>query len=119
MEKIICEKCGHEMNVESTEWSTAVECPNCKWGWATTNIPAILEDETKYTITITPLSQATKEQLKTISEIKQCDFVDAKRILEAGGNICSDNAVKIKEIAQKIMKAAIGYCISPEFKYEI
>ena len=119
MGKIICEKCGHEMNIINTEWATSVECPNCKWGWATTNISAIFEDKTKYTITINPISQATKDQLKIISEIKQCNFIEAKRILEAGGDICIDTAVKTKEIAQKMIKVALEYYISPEFKYEI
>ena len=41
----ICEKCGTEMVPIDKKIPVGLTCPNCGWGWATTYIDPIIEDD--------------------------------------------------------------------------
>lgn len=43
----ICEKCGTEMVPIDKKIPVGLTCPNCGWGWATTYIDPIIEDDIK------------------------------------------------------------------------
>lgn len=51
-------------------FSEGMECPNCGWGWVTTNIGSIADDNTDYEIWLQPGIQATEQwNVRTHSQI--------------------------------------------------
>ncbi len=51
-EKMICEKCGNEMNVVKQELSCSCICPKCNWIWSTSCIAPINADNVLYSVSI-------------------------------------------------------------------
>ena len=77
-DKCICEKCGVEMKPLSEIYPIGMTCPNCGWGWATTYIDPINLDESDYQMILVS-SENSFSNIKIISEIANCNYIDAKK----------------------------------------
>ena len=116
-DKCICEKCGAEMKPLSEIYPIGMTCPNCGWGWATTYIDPINLDESDYHMILVS-SENSFSNIKIISEIANCNYIEAKNMIEnAPTEIFRGNAVEIKEIKQKLESASIDFKIEPKFPY--
>ena len=118
-EKMICEKCGNEMNVVKQELSCSCICPKCNWGWATSCIDPIKADNVLYSVSIEKTDISDMGAVKVISKAKNCNFLEAKTFLLQGGIVLQALAPEIKAVCEKLTNLGINYTITPEFPYEI
>ncbi|MCQ2555455.1 MAG: hypothetical protein MJ171_07370 [Clostridia bacterium] len=127
---MICEKCGTEMKKIERELSKGMECPNCGWGWITTDLEPILTDDTEYVIWLCQGNESCTSNIKLIAEIANLNYVQAKKLL------CSNHtellykaidvsaatiskAQRVQEIAKRLSEAGILFEITPDFPFEI
>ena len=127
-DKIICEVCGSEMIDRSTEYTTCMECPKCGWGWATTNIAPMAEDETDYEIWLSPGNEASTANVKLIAEIAGINYLESRKLIchetpvllyKAHNESISSlyKAQRVQIIAAKLKAAKMVFFIIPEFPY--
>ena len=119
MEKIICEKCGHEMVDKSSGPYVAVECPNCGHGWTTYDFALedeIVTDDTVYSVTLLK-NDSTIEKIKCVSCLSGKNYIESKNILINGGELISGFAPHIKNVKSELEKGGILFKISPDYKY--
>lgn len=117
-EKTICEKCGTEMLPIDPCKPVGMKCPKCGWGWATTYIEAIEQDQTLYTMSIDkqdPLIDA----VKLVAEVFSCNFLEARKSLIDGTFNVSGRACDIQKKAALLKKGNVSFRIEPEFPYSI
>lgn len=116
-DKCICEKCGAEMKPLSEIYPIGMTCPNCGWGWATTYIDPINLDENDYHMILVS-SENSFSNIKIISEIANCNFIDAKKKIEnAPTVIFIGKAVDVKNIIERLDNTKISIKIEPDFPY--
>ena len=95
-----------------------MNCPNCGWGWATTYIDPILEDDKEYSLIILEGNKTEKNVLKAIAKIAECNFIKAKEIIaDAPFVIKKGRASEIKNDKAMLEENEIAYSIGPEFIY--
>lgn len=120
-ENVICEKCGSVMVPivpDKPVGSIGMECPKCGWGWATTYIEPKYEDESVYKIVLDRGSDATKENIKVIASIMNCNYLRAKEVIADAGLILAEGkATEIEESTQLLLRSSIKYHIEPEWPY--
>lgn len=120
-EKVICEKCGAVMVPivpEKLVGSTGMECPECGWGWATTYIEPKYEDETVYKIVLDRGSETTKENIKAIAKVMNCNYLRAKEVInDADCVLAEGKATEIEKHIQQLLRSSINYHIEPEWTY--
>lgn len=117
-EKCICEKCGNEMKPLSDIYPVGMTCPNCGWGWATTYIEPIREDDTDYHIVLSVPYKPSLDKIRIIAGIANCNYIEAKDLSEkAPVEIYCGKAVNVRSIREKLEAAGIEIRIEPEFPY--
>ena len=119
-EKILCEKCGHEMKSIDENIPVGKTCTNCGWGWATTFIEPIYNDIQIYTITLNSVVSITKEPIKTIAEITGQNFLQTKKTLDNLPQVVfSGKAPEVLKICHSLKsKPFFDFKISPDFPYD-
>ncbi len=116
--KMICDKCGAEMRFKQDGHSICWVCDNCGEAVASTYFESYETDLTDYCILLVAPFKATMDILKLISEIANCNYVEAKRIVEkAPVEIFCGKAVEVKAIKEKLEAANLEIRIEPEFLY--
>ena len=116
-EKYVCEKCGAKMRSVQTPYSLGMECPNCGWGWISTYNEPIYEDENEYLV-ILESKESSFADVKTVSSIVNCNFIQAKKIIESAPvEIYCGDAIKVREIKEKLDQNNVAYRIEPKFPY--
>ena len=116
-EKILCEKCGHEMVSISETNPIGMTCTNCGWGWATTYIEPILTDTVDYRVILVSDNKSLSS-IKIVSKTTNCNYIEAKKIIEkAPIEIFCGQAVDVKKIKEKFEAVNIEIKIEPEFPY--
>ena len=117
-ENTICEKCGAEMKNIDNPHELGMICPNCGWGWVTTFINPIIEDDTVYSVVLQKENKASKSALKTVSAIAKCNYVQAKEYIDnAPVEIFRGKAIEVKYLKEQLDSANISFVIVPEFPY--
>ena len=97
----ICEKCGTEMVPIDKKIPVGLTCPNCGWGWATTYIDPIIEDD-----------------IKTVSAIAKCNYIKAKEYIDnAPVELFRGKAIEVKNLKEQLDSANISFVIVPDFPY--
>jgi len=88
MEKIICEKCGHEMKDFSHGPYISIKCPNCGWGWAAydSELAETKNIETKRLLAIEG-DQYTKDRALYLTKVLTGNSILSRQLLKEGGNI--------------------------------
>lgn len=101
-----CEKCGTTMEAIREDSGIAIKCPKCGWNIVSTSSPAIVEDETEYSIYLCDSHKASIERLKAVSEIVGGNFLEAKRYLsgEIKTALIHGVALRIKRAARLLKK---------------
>ena len=114
----ICEKCGNEMIPIDKNIPVGMTCPNCGWGWATTYIDPIIEDNTVYRVVLQKENKASKNSLKVVSTIAKCNYVNAKDYIDnAPVEIFCGKAIEVKNLKEQLDSANISFVIVPDFPY--
>ena len=85
-EKIICEKCGGEMQSYRKGNTSGMICGNCGYGWVTTYFENIEIDETIYEISLIKDDNISTEKIKVISKVFAVNFLTARKMLADGQN---------------------------------
>ena len=117
-EKIICEQCGSEMEYFVDGSTCGTKCKNCGWGCVTTYQEPIKLDTTDYKLYIEPINNPSVDNLRCISSVLGCNFLEAKSKLQ-GRIRFTKKATAILDIALKLKSKDISFTITPEFPYEI
>ena len=98
-------------------YSIGMTCPNCGWGCTTTYIEPINLDKSDYHV-ILAASDNSLNSIKTVSEVANCNYVEAKKLIEnAPVEIFCGKAVEVKAIKKKLEAAGVDFRIEPEFTY--
>ena len=120
-EEIICEKCGSVMiNPYGEEDSCmGMECPNCGWGWVTTNSNHILFDQQDYTVTIPAFEKPSADIIRQVSKSLECNFLEARQKLQQDPVNLVCKATAVRDIARKLKELDIPFTITPDFPHTI
>lgn len=113
-----------------SRFSTGMECPKCKWGWITTEIDTIAEDNTNYKVWLEPGNSQDLGNIKLVAAIANVNYIKAKELLSSKDRILiynSDNktastkskAQRVQEIASRLKEYRISFTILPTFPYGI
>ena len=98
-DKITCEKCGSEMRPIDSNKPVGMICPKCGWGWATSYMDPMRDDDTTYTISLSEGNSVTNATIQTIAKISNKNYLQAKKIIENSPmNIYIGKATQIKDI---------------------
>ncbi|MDD6311481.1 MAG: zf-TFIIB domain-containing protein [Firmicutes bacterium] len=127
---MICEKCGADMKEIQGAFSEGMECPNCGWGWVTTNIGSIADDNTDYEIWLQPGNTGNTSNIKLVADIANVNFVQAKQLLDSNCATMIYKAVsesattmpkaqRVQIIAKRLKETEISFSISPDFPYDV
>ena len=119
MEENKCEKCGTTMVSFKEGRTIGMKCPNCGWGWATTQFDPIDLDETIYSVKFDVIINPSKEQLKIILKMLNVNFLITAKLLKEGTASFNGKAIDIQSKLKELYGQDIHYSISPDFKYEI
>lgn len=115
---MICEKCGAEMRFEQDSHSICWVCDNCGDAVASTYFEPYETDFTDYRVLLSTPFKATTSLLKLISGIANCNYVEAKKMIEkAPVEIYCGKAVEVKAIKEKLEAANIMFFVEPKFPY--
>ena len=115
---VICKKCGAEMSYIKEGHSVSWICKNCGDAVATSFFEPYETDLTEYHIWICSSFKASTDRIKMISEIANCNFLEAKKMIEnAPIEIFCGTAVDVKAIKEKLEAAGIEFSIEPDFPY--
>ena len=117
--KIICEKCGAVMVPIDPDKSIGMKCPKCGWGWVTSYIEPKLEDETLYTIILDQGNQSNAKELKAVSTVAGCNYIQAKSLItESPYKLIEGLAIDIESCIEMLDKASVKYHVEPEWPYQ-
>ena len=115
---MICDKFGIEMRFEQDAHSICWVCDNCGDAVASTYFEPYETDLAEYRVLLTTPFKATTGEIKLISKIVNCNYVEAKKIIEkAPIEIFCGKAINVKIIKEKLEAAGIEIRIEPEFPY--
>lgn len=114
-----CDVCDNEMKEFKQGWTVGWKCTICGNNWLTTLMPEIDADINEYEIVLKTGNAASSANIKVVSGIGNCNFLEARKKLLNGEMIRRDNARAIQECALKLDTAKIKFEIEPEFPYSI
>lgn len=119
-DKVMCEKCGTEMIPVDSCKPVGMICPNCGWGWATTYIDPLQDDDTLYTVSLSEGNQASKAVIKAVSRISNKNFIQAKKMIEnAPADVFVGRAVQVKNVLILLESMSLAYHVIPAFPHSL
>ena len=119
MSKItLCEKCGSVMVPVSDENNLGMICPNCGYGYVTSYIEPIYEDQQEYEIVLTDGNTITKENFSLIQSLTGKNMIEIKLLFDnATYSLFKGSAPEVKKLKEKLDNLKMKFEIIPEFKY--
>ena len=115
---MICENCGAEMRFRQDGHSICWVCDNCGEAVASTYFEPYETDLTEYHVLLVSQFKAPSSILKLISEIANCNYLKAKKMIEnAPVEIFCGKAIDVKAVKEKLEATNIDFKIDPEFPY--
>ena len=84
-----------------------------------TNDDGIDMDNTIYTLSIYPGNNTAAKNIKCISKIYNCSFIEAKEILLNGREIKGLNAIQTFDILKGLKTTDIHFTTTPKFNHTI
>lgn len=115
--EVRCEKCGEIMKQYKKYGSIGMECPKCGWGWVTTNVDQINNDNILYTLKIKQNNNPSIDLIRIISKILNKNFLDSKNKIQNEDIEIKDLALEIKKYSNLLDENGIVYTIYPKFPY--
>ncbi len=122
MEEIIyCEKCGTVMinPYDEDDLCMGMTCPNCGWGWVTTNQNHILFDQQDYTLSMSSIEKPSVDIIRQVSQSLECNFIEARQKLQEKPVHLVCKAIAARDIARKLKELDIPFTITPDFPHKI
>ncbi len=93
-------------------------CPKCGWRVARSWTEPINEDETVYSLMLTPQSEVTKKALSAVSKIAGCNFLTTKELIEnSQKSLVECKAHEMKGYIKRVVSANVEFIVTPEFLY--
>jgi DNA-directed RNA polymerase subunit RPC12/RpoP len=115
-EKFYCPECGVPTEVLEEGRTSGMRCPNCGWSVVTTNFLPIEQDATIYEISINFGNYCDQRQIKLISQLTGCNFLQARKILQGvEATVYKGKAPQVLVIKQELIAANLSVTIKPEF----
>lgn len=113
-EQIICEKCGTQMVPLQEYGSIGMTCPNCGWGWVTTDSERLF-DSRKYTITILESGKTNLAAIRAVSKACGCNFMEARDLLVKGCVIPECSSSEARRIIESLNQGNVSFESEPAF----
>lgn len=114
----LCEKCGHEMRSFRHGHECGMTCTNCGWGWVSSYFEQYETDPVAYHISLCAPSEASMTAIKLIAEIATCNYMEAKKLIEAAPTeVFCGQAIDIMKVRERLKDAGIRFEIKPDFPY--
>ena len=106
---------------KTVEGSTLLwSCPSCGDAVARTYIEPIREDATVYALALDGEAKASKDAVRVVAGIAGCNYLAAKRLIEAGGGtLMRGQALRIRDAVRELRSVSLPYVIDPDFPHEI
>lgn len=113
-----CNKCGNLLIEYNNGHEMEYICPNCDETPATQNDNLIEFDLNEYTVRILPRTVCSKEELKKVALVCECNIIEAKKILKSNGKTFpAMDALDTRELKEKLDSMEIQYDIVPNFNW--
>ena len=113
-----CPNCNSDLITKIEGSTLTISCTNCDWGLASTYKHPIYTDETIYKVILEKGNLSSIENIKTIAHIMNCNFLQAKKIIESDSPIIvEDQAPEIIIQVRKLNNSNVKYSITPNFPY--
>lgn len=113
-----CPNCNSDLISEIKGLTLTISCTNCDWGLASTYWDPIYTDETIYKVILEKGNLSSIENIKAIAKVVNCNFLQAKKIIESENPIIvEDNAPEIIIQVRKLNNSSLKYSITPNFPY--
>lgn len=120
MEKVICDKCEHEMRYKKEGSSHGWFCDYCGWNVVTSFMEPIYEDVEIYYVFNDGVSKESMQMIKCIAQITGENFIMSKELLSKKGSVLyKGDAKSVKSILHKLTQNEIQFKVIPEFPYSI
>ena len=114
----LCPECGAEMHCIDPVRHVGMICPNCGWGWATTDFDPILDDLQDYSIILEEAVKPSAEMVKTLSRITGQNYIKARELLKNPPCVIYTGKAKaVKLVASELSSLSIGFSIQPPFSH--
>lgn len=113
-----CEKCNSDLITKIEGSTLTISCTNCDWSIASTYYHPMYKDNTLYKVILEKGNLSSKENIKAISKVMNCNFLQAKKVIESDNPIIAeDRAPEIITQLRKLSNSNIKYSIKPNFPY--
>lgn len=119
MQKIICEKCGADMEYSIKGNTQGYYCKNCEWSVVTSFLPDYLGDTIVYTVYLLPGQSINIDKIKTIASISSLNFIESKNFFSSDSKLklYSGVAFEVLKIVKCLKSTNIEFEILPNFPY--
>jgi ribosomal protein L37AE/L43A len=113
-----CPKCEEELTESIRGAFLTLVCPKCGWRVARSWTEPINEDETVYSLMLTPQSEVTKEALSAVSKIAGCNFLTTKELIENPQKFLVEcRTPEMKDYIKRLVDVNVEFIVMPEFPY--
>lgn len=89
--------------------SVGMTCPNCGWGWVTTDTSGIAFDANRYTIVINKVEKPNFNAIKAVSKAFGCNFIEAREYLLKGHKLADCSASERQQIEEMLQTGQVKY----------
>jgi len=112
-----CTNCNSEMTYFIEGQCCGWKCPKCGDSLVTTYYSALEMDSTKYSISVSVNGDNNMARIKAVSEVLNCNYLQAKERLKAGFTISNVSASDATKIIKSLKKAELIFSTSPDFPH--
>jgi len=113
-----CEKCGSKMIPIQKEGTTGMVCPNCGFGFVTSYIDPMYEDQNEYEIYLSKGNKITNKNYFLIQSITGKNIQEIKQLFESSPYLLyKGHAAEVRELMNKLDESGVKYVIAPDFIY--
>lgn len=114
-----CDKCGNIMIPIQKEGVTGMVCPNCGFGFVTSYIDPMYEDQNVYEVYLSTGNTITNKNYFLIQSITGKNIQEIKQLFESSPFLLyKGHAVEVRELKNKLDESGVKYVIVPDFNYE-
>lgn len=115
---VSCPECGAPTEEIRAGRTSGTRCTNCGWSVVTTYTPPIEQDATQYAVHITNGDPHDKQQLKLIAQLMNCNFLQARELMQRNGTIVIEGkAPQILAVKKRLIDANFVITVEPSFKW--
>lgn len=120
MDGLACPDCGGPLErLEEEGPSGGARCSLCGWAVATTMLPGILRDQTRYEIRVRAAEPGNHAQLRALAGAMGQGLGEVRASLEAGGDLApfSGTAVEVARVRDVFRGCGLVFEILPPFPW--